>query len=66
MQDTTKSAQILPSPIIIEMEPQTDESVEELLNEGKGLICDNVYVAIEQMKIHGTIAGEVVPVFIIL
>ncbi|MEG3900016.1 MULTISPECIES: DUF6200 domain-containing protein [unclassified Microcoleus] len=54
------------APIIIEMEPQTDEAVEELVTEGKGLIYDSVHVALDQMKAQGTIAGAVVPVFIVI
>lgn len=54
------------APIIIEMEPQTDEAVQELVTEGKGLIYDSVQVAIDQMKAQGTIAGAVVPVFIVI
>jgi hypothetical protein len=54
------------APIIIEMEPQTDEAIEELVTEGKGLIYDSVHVALDQMKAQGTLAGPTVPVFIIL
>lgn len=54
------------APIIIEMEPQTDEAIEELVTEGKGVIYDSVHVALDQMKAQGTIAGAVVPVFIVI
>lgn len=65
-QSIEQSTKTLSSPIIIEMEPQTDEAVQELVNEGKGLIYETVHVALDQMKVHGTITGDVVPVFIIL
>lgn len=54
------------APLIIELEPQTDEAIEELVNEGKGLIYDSVHVALDQMKAQGTLAGAVVPVFIVI
>jgi hypothetical protein len=53
-------------PLIIEMEPQTEEAIDELVNEGKGLIYDSVNVALDQMKAQGTLAGAVVPVFIVI
>lgn len=54
------------APIIIELEPQTDEAIEELVTEGKGLIYDSVHVALDQLKVQGTLEGAAVPVFIIL
>lgn len=63
---TAENLKTPPAPIIIEMEPQNDEAVQELINEGKGLIYESVRVAIDQMKAQGTIAGAVVPVFIVI
>lgn len=63
---TTSTLRKSQAPIVIEMEPQTEEAVAELIDQGKGLIYDSVNVAIEQMKARGTISGTVVPVFIVI
>lgn len=63
---TTSTLGKLQAPIIIEMERQTEEAVAELINEGKGVIYDNVNVALEQMKAQGMLEGAVVPVFIVI
>jgi hypothetical protein len=54
------------SPIIIEMEPQAEEDVEDLVAGGKGVIYDSVHVTLDQMKVQGLISGPVQPVFIVL
>lgn len=63
MGNSTKSSKF---PIVIEMEPQANSDIEELMNSGKGLICDNVSVALEQLKAQGILPESVIPVFVVV
>lgn len=55
-----------PAPIIIEMEPLSDEAVLEFFTKGNGAIYDSVDTALDQMKAQGTFARNAVPVFIVI
>lgn len=55
-----------PAPIIIEMEPQTDQAVEEFFRQGNGHIYDSVDAALLQMKVQGSIPKNAVPIFIVI
>ena len=54
------------APIIIEMEPLSDEAVLEFFTKGNGPIYDSVDSALDQMKAQGAFARNAVPVFIVI
>jgi hypothetical protein len=63
---TAGYTEVSPPPIIIEMEPQTAQALDEFLSHGDGVIYDSVHRAVAHMKAQGTIATNVVPVFVVI
>ena len=58
--------EVSPPPIIIEMEPQTNQALDEFFSQGHGVIYDSVRKAVDQMKAQGTVARNAVPVFVVI
>ncbi|MGB3268248.1 MAG: hypothetical protein WBA89_30370, partial [Microcoleus sp.] len=63
---TAGYTEVSPPPIIIEMEPQTNQALDEFFSQGHGVIYDSVRKAVDQMKAQGTVARNAVPVFVVI
>lgn len=64
--ETSVAVKTAPTPVIIELEPQTPEALEEFFTRDDGPIYDTVDTALDQMRIQGLMPRKATPVFIVI